>query len=119
MKMGSDMAETKHVQYIDKIEDNIDELENVLLLIAGALDHGGAYVARGKSLMEFSMYAIYDEIVFVLHLHFQVKLRGCCIKMRGAMGAHNDPQWDRDGFTMREPCFQLMFCSRIDILSFF
>ena len=44
MKMGSDMAEARHVQYIDKIEDNIEEVKNVALLIVGALDEDGTPV---------------------------------------------------------------------------
>ena len=40
------MAEGRHVQYIDKIEDNIDEVKNVALLIVGALEQDGMPVVR-------------------------------------------------------------------------
>ena len=46
MKMGSDMAGARHVQYIDKIEDNIDEVKNVALRIVGALEQEGTPVVR-------------------------------------------------------------------------
>ena len=48
MKMGSrsDMAEARHVQHIDKIEDNIDEVKNVALLIVGAREEDGTNVER-------------------------------------------------------------------------
>ena len=46
MKMGLDMAEARHVQYIDKMEDNIDEVKNVALLIVGALEQDCTPVVR-------------------------------------------------------------------------
>ena len=35
LKTGSDLTEVRHVQYIDKIEDNLDDVKNIAMLIVG------------------------------------------------------------------------------------
>ena len=41
IKAGSELNEGRHSQYMDKIEDNIDELKNIALLVVGDRDAQG------------------------------------------------------------------------------
>ena len=46
IKMNTELTDLRHVQYIDKVEDIIDEIKNVAHLIIGERDEDGAPVEK-------------------------------------------------------------------------